>query len=184
MSAPFIAQFFYDQLMSIVPYCDFIFGSELEAEAWGTRTGHPSPKDIPAVAKSLAAVPKHNTSRPRVVLITQGTLPTVVVSSDDPENVRTFPVDRLKDEEIVDTNGAGDAFAGGFLAGIISGKTLDEAVIVGHKLSQISVKQVGRAHLACFAWMDILRHCTRLGPNINGPRWNFCRSGNLCATLP
>jgi len=51
-------------------------------------------------------------------------------------------VEALKDEEIVDTNGAGDAFAGGFLGAFISGKTLDESVAAGHKLGGICVRQV------------------------------------------
>ncbi|CAG8734936.1 11975_t:CDS:2, partial [Acaulospora colombiana] len=38
----------------------------------------------------------------------------------------TYPVEKLRDDEIVDTNGAGDAFAGGFMGGLVLGKSLEE----------------------------------------------------------
>jgi adenosine kinase len=49
----------------------------------------------------------------------------------------------LPEAAIVDTNGAGDAFAGGFLGAYVLGKTIDEAVEVGHRLGQMCVGQVG-----------------------------------------
>lgn len=42
----------------------------------------------------------------------------------------------LKVETIVNTNGAGDAFAGGFLFEILQGKTIEKAVNTGQKCSQ------------------------------------------------
>lgn len=48
----------------------------------------------------------------------------------------------LKDEEIVDTNGAGDAFAGGVLGALVAGKSIDEVVEVGHKMGAMCVQQV------------------------------------------
>lgn len=53
----------------------------------------------------------------------------------------------MKDSEIVDTNGAGDAFAGGFLGGLVLGKPLDECVIAGHKMGAMNVQQVGIHHI-------------------------------------
>jgi len=54
-----------------------------------------------------------------------------------------FPVDPLRDDQIVDTNGAGDAFAGGFVGALVAGKNLDDAVLVGHALARVCVQQVG-----------------------------------------
>lgn len=42
----------------------------------------------------------------------------------------------------MDTNGAGDAFAGGFLGALVAGKTLKECVLVGHELGRMCVQQV------------------------------------------
>jgi len=143
LSAPFIPQFFQVQLQQVIPYCDFIIGNESEAEAWAEATGQPDKQDYPAVAKTLASLPKANPSRPRTVIITQGPRSTIVVTASEPDAPKTFPVSPLADEEIVDTNGAGDAFAGGFLGGLVSGKSLDESVLVGHKMGAMSIGQVG-----------------------------------------
>ncbi len=48
----------------------------------------------------------------------------------------------LSDSEIVDTNGAGDAFAGGLLAALVLEKSLDDAIDVGHKMGSMSVQLV------------------------------------------
>ncbi|KAF8899318.1 Ribokinase-like protein [Infundibulicybe gibba] len=133
-SAPFIPQFFGSQLDQIIPYCDIIIGND---------QGLPNPKDIPAVAKAIALLPKANANNPRVVVITQGADSTVLVSASAPDSPQVFAVHALSDDEIVDTNGAGDAFAGGFLGGLVAGKSLDECVEVGHKLGGMCVGQVG-----------------------------------------
>jgi len=142
LSAPFIAQFFKVQLEQVFPYTDILFGNESEAEAWATASGLPDPKDLPAVAKALAGLPKSNSARPRVVVLTSGAEATVVAKSDS-EEVKVYPVTALPEEQIVDTNGAGDAFAGGFMGAIVAGKTVDEAVEVGHRLGAMCVGQVG-----------------------------------------
>jgi len=87
-------------------------------------------------------LPKTNTSRPRVVIFTQGADSTVLVSSDRPEP-QIFPVEKVADAQIVDTNGAGDAFAGGVLAALVLGKDLTAAVLAGHALARASISQVG-----------------------------------------
>lgn len=56
----------------------------------------------------------------------------------------------MKDDEIVDTNGAGDAFAGGFLGAYVAGKSIEEAVLVGHKLGGMCVKQVCNVSFSFF----------------------------------
>ena len=39
--------------------------------------------------------------------------------------------------------GDSDAFAGGFVAGIVEGKSLDESVDMGHWLASLSIKELG-----------------------------------------
>jgi len=143
LSAPFIAQFFGAQLQKILPYTDYLIGNEAEAEAWASANGLPDPKDLPAVAKKLAQQPKSNPTRDRVVIFTHGAKATIAVSSSDPDNYKTYTVNALKDEDIVDTNGAGDAFAGGFIGALAAGKSLDEAIEVAHTLGTMCVTQVG-----------------------------------------
>lgn len=149
LSAPFIPQFFKVQLEEVFPYCDIVIGNESEATAWASAVGLPNTDDIPTIAKSIAAFPKLNASRSRTVIITQGAESTVVVEATDPDKPKIFPVDPLQDGQIVDTNGAGDAFAGGFLGALVSGKSVDEAILAGHKLGAMCVQLVRmlRSHL-------------------------------------
>lgn len=142
-SAPFIPQFFGTQLNSVLPYCDIIIGNETEAEAYAAANGLPDTKDLAAIAKAVATSPKSNTSRPRVVVFTHGAESTILVSSAEPDSPKVFKVSAIDDKLIVDTNGAGDAFAGGFLGAYVAGKSLDECVEVGHKMGAMCVQLVG-----------------------------------------
>lgn len=108
LSAPFIPQFFKDQLDTVLPYTDYTCCNETEARAyaasheWGTE-------DVVEIAKKLAVLPKKNTQRPRTVIVTQGLEPTVVAigSPNGDAQVQQFPVHELPKEAINDTNGAG-----------------------------------------------------------------------------
>ena len=144
-AAPFICQYFNAQLSLLLPYCDFVIGNDTEAELWATTAGHANIKDALAIGKIIATLPKANASRPRVVVITRGSDSTVLVSSDEPDSAKIIPVHPLKDDEIVDTNGAGDAFAGGFLGGCVAGKSPYDAVLAGHKLAATSIQLVSLA---------------------------------------
>ena len=129
-------------MQNILPYTDVIIGNESEAGAWASATGLPDVKDLPGIARSIALLPKSNPSRPRTVIFTQGAQSTVVVTSDKPDSPKSFPVNPLKDDQIVDTNGAGDAFAGGFVGALVAGKNLDESILAGHALARAGVQQV------------------------------------------
>jgi adenosine kinase len=173
LSAPFIPQFFKVQLEQVFPYCDFVIGNESEAAAWASAVGLANKDDIPAIAKSIATLPKSNPSRPRTVVITQGSKSTVLVSATDPDKPSTFPVDPLTDEQIVDTNGAGDAFAGGFLGALVAGKSADTAVLVGHIMGAMCVQLVRMPMTCCF--MVFLKENCRSDRSTHGPRWLCCR---------
>jgi pfkB family carbohydrate kinase len=86
-----------------------------------------------------------------------------------------FPVTRLEDGQIVDTNGAGDAFAGGFLGALVAGKSLDDAVLAGHKLGGMCVQLVStlETHLV-LRFPE--RYC-RSDRSTLGRRWPYCRYG-------
>jgi len=143
LSAPFIPQFFKEQLDSLLPFCDIVIGNESEFESYATAHGLADPKDLPAIARFIASLPKVNPARPRTVVLTHGPDSTIVVTGDDLDNHKVYPVNRIPDDKIVDTNGAGDMFAGGFIGALILGKTLDEAIHVGHALGAMCVGHVG-----------------------------------------
>lgn len=144
LSAPFLATFFKDQMDSVLPYCDYIIGNESEALAY-QESHNLNTTDITEIAKHLALLPKKNTQRPRVVVITQGTHPTIVATSEGgaKPTIKTFPVHVIEEKDIVDTNGAGDAFAGGFLGGLVKGEPLETCVDMGQWLASWGIRQLG-----------------------------------------
>ena len=114
LSAPFIMEVppFKEALMNAMPFIDFLFGNESEAETFAKTEGWET-RDVSEIALKIADFPKATGTRPRVVVITQGAEATVVACGG---KVMTYPVIKLAKEQLVDTNGAGDSFVGGFLA--------------------------------------------------------------------
>jgi adenosine kinase len=141
LSAPFIVEFFKEQLATALPYADFVFGNESEAETYGKVNGIPTDDDLKAVALAIAEYPKKNPSRPRTVVITKGSQSTLVVQNGV---VAEYPVEPLPLEKIVDTNGAGDAFVGGFLSQLVQGQNdLAKAVHAGHFAARYIIQVSG-----------------------------------------
>jgi adenosine kinase len=155
-------------LSDVLQYTDIVIANEAEAESWAVANKIPNPTDLPEVAKAVAALPKANKSR-RVVVFTHGPKSTVLVTSDNLENPKTYPVHALTDDEIVDTNGAGDAFAGGFIGAYVLGKSLDECVAAGHKMGTMCVTLVSCYFLV--ARYQVLIAYPRWGLNTNGQRF-------------
>jgi len=138
LSAPFIIDFFGENLSKALPYADFVFCNETEAETYGKK--HELGTDLKEIALKLSAMPKTNASRPRTVIFTQGSKSTIVASNG---SVTEYFVDPLSKELLVDTNGAGDAFVGGFLSQLVQGKSVAEAVKAGHWSARHIIQQSG-----------------------------------------
>jgi adenosine kinase len=147
-SAPFIPQFFTKVLDEVLPYLDIVFGNEGEAEAFASAHNLPNPKDIKATAIYIANLPKVNAQRERLVVFTQGVNNTIVAKRDG--SVQEFPIIAIAEADIVDCNGAGDAFCGGFIAKLVQNKDIDIGVAVnkGHYLANQVIQQVGPAYPA------------------------------------
>lgn len=141
LSAPFITQFFTEPLMTAIARSDYVFGNESEALAFGEKQGYED-KTVAGIANRIAQLPKDNKTRPRLVVITQGADPTLVANGKE---VVEFPVEKIPKEEIVDSNGAGDAFVGGFLAGLIKGGDLEQCVYAGHYAAGVILRMSGCA---------------------------------------
>jgi adenosine kinase len=108
MGAMFIPQFFKEPLAQVMPYCDYVFGNEDEAETWAKSQGRDT-KDLKEMAKMMCEVEKKNKRRPRTVVITHGTQPTITarMNADMVVEFNEIPVHKINQEEINDTNGAG-----------------------------------------------------------------------------
>lgn len=139
LSAAFLAQFYKKDLMEAVAYADIVFGNELEAstfakeENFGTENFH-------EIALKISKLPRKNEKRERVVIITQGKDPVILLCNG---KVIEIPVEELPNEEIVDTNGAGDAFVGGFLAQYVQEKPLETCVRCGIWAAREIIKRSG-----------------------------------------
>ena len=141
LSAPFIPLFFKDAVAAAFPYVDYVLGNDSEAVAFAQsfQLGTEDPKEI---AKHMANMPKENRKQKRVAIVTRGTDTTLVATQGEDE-VKEYPVHVIAKEEIKDTTGAGDAFAGGLCAGILEGKPLSKAIDMGQWLARLTLSGVG-----------------------------------------
>jgi len=121
---------------------------------WRTHSPLSHSDQVPFDRYSCALSVCRSSTVTRTVIITQGPNSTVAVSEAVLDNPKVIPVTRLEDGQIVDTNGAGDAFAGGFLGALVSSKTLDEAVLAGHKLGAMCVQLVSALKTPTFLFHE------------------------------
>ncbi|CAB1312375.1 unnamed protein product [Coregonus sp. 'balchen'] len=140
LSAPFISQFFKDALMKVMPYVDVLFGNETEAAMFSKEQGFET-EDIKEIAKKAQALPKVNKKRARIVVFTQGKDATIMTKGGD--KIEMFPVLKIDQKDIVDTNGAGDAFVGGFLSELVQEKGFEQCVKAGHYAANVVIRQAG-----------------------------------------
>ena len=140
-SAPFIIDFFADQVAAALPYADYVFCNESEAEAYGKKHGiGDDGKDLAAVALKVCGMPKVNGARSRVVVFTQGSKSTIVAKNG---KITEYAVSPLAAEALVDTNGAGDAFVGGFLAMLYRDEPIEKCVDAGHWAAGVVIQNSG-----------------------------------------
>lgn len=132
--------FFKDQIAAVLPYISIIIGNEDEGTAFG-KAFLPSTSPFKDLETSLPDLAASATSKPVTMVITQGSDPTLVVEAVN-RDLQKYPVLKVAAEEIVDTNGAGDAFAGGLVGALVAGKTLQDAVIVAQRMGKMNLGQV------------------------------------------
>lgn len=139
LSAPFLAQFYKTDLLEALPYADIVFGNELEALAFAKEENFDT-KDLHKIALKICQLPKQNENRSRVTIITQGKDPVLIAQNG---KIVEIQVEALSNDEIRDTNGAGDAFVGGFLAQFIQEKPLETCVRCGIWAAREIIKRSG-----------------------------------------
>lgn len=68
-----------------------------------------------------------------------------------------------------------DAFAGGFIAGIVEGKSLDESIDMGHWLASLSIKELGPSYVInslsdnLKSFSQAARNNNRISSSVNNP---------------
>jgi len=139
LSAPFIMEVppFKECLKKTMPYIDYLFGNETEAQTYAKTEGW-SETSIADIAAKLSKLPKQG--KPRTVVITQGASATIVAVDGD---LREYSVIRLPPSKVKDTNGAGDAYVGGFLYGLVQDKDMEYCTRAGAYAASVIVQRSG-----------------------------------------
>jgi len=109
LSAPFLCEFYREAMLAVLPYVDILFGNETEADTFA-KVNNFNTTDRKQIILKISEMEKINGKRKRIVVVTQGAEAVLVVKDG---NVTEYPIIKLPEDKVVDTNGAGDAFVGG-----------------------------------------------------------------------
>lgn len=139
LSAPFLCQFFKDPMNEMLPYVDVLFANETEADTFSKEQNFET-SDIEEIALKAAALPKENSKRSRMVIFTQGDKDTIVAKDG---KITKYPVIPIEAKDIVDTNGAGDAFVGGFLSQLVLEKSMEDCIRAGNYAANLIIQRSG-----------------------------------------
>jgi adenosine kinase len=141
LAAPFVPQFFKAPMDELMPFVNVVFGNEAEAEAFSTSHEFGT-TDVAEIAKKVAAMPK-NFEGSRLVVFTQGIHDTIVCFDG---KISRFPIIAIDQSKIVDTNGAGDAFVGGFLSQYAQSGSVEKSVAAGHYVAHVVIQRLGPSY--------------------------------------
>jgi len=140
LSAPFLMQVppFKKVLVDSISFTDYLFCNETEAQTWAETEGWET-TDLKFIATRLSLIPSVKAQK-RTVVITQGADPTIVAKNGF---CKGFAVTALPKEKLVDTNGAGDSYVGGFLAALSKGLDVAACCKAGAYAASIIVQHSG-----------------------------------------
>ena len=144
LSAPYVSQVFGNQIEQVMKYVDILFGNDDEALAyakfkkWDTN-------DLDEIASKITLDEKLRGHVKRMVVITRGGDPVIVARGlrGDEVEIKKFDCMPIPSSEMVDTNGAGDSFAGGFLSQFLQGAPLEHCIKIGDYAAREIIKISG-----------------------------------------
>ena len=134
----------FDKVKSIVPLCDIIFMNEEEYQELKELMGYA--KETNEEFFKFFSEGKANKNKELFFIVTRG--------KEDVNNFyRNYGVDKIEivsvpivevqKDLILDSNGLGDGFAGGFLAGLIMGKNHVECSKIGNMMASKIIQRRG-----------------------------------------
>ena len=140
LSAVFMVQAHYDKIVEIGNLADMIVGNMEELQAFAGENSDNYKDVFEKVYKKLK--PKE-----RLFVVTDGSKGVLVSRYDYKRGKLDFILQGfpsiMKTEDIVDLNGAGDSFLGGFLSQFMKGSTLYSCCRAGNDAASIILKNVG-----------------------------------------
>lgn len=141
LSATFIIQCFNSNLMQIANKADIIAGNMAEAKELSGNKGE-TPKEI-----FTNCFKKFRPKENRLLIITDGPNGAFCAKYDYKEDKLEFLIQQfannIKDEDIQDFNGAGDAFLGGFLSEYMKGNSILDCLRNGVDAATVILRNVG-----------------------------------------
>lgn len=140
LSATFMVENFHDKMLEVANQSHIIFCNNEEAVLFSGKDSQDFEEVSVLIHRKLAPLD-------RTLVITCGKDPVVISKFDYKENKLDFilksTVYPIDNEEIVDTNGCGDSYVGGFLSQYIQGKSLEKCARAGNWASSVIIKNVG-----------------------------------------
>ena len=140
LSAVFMVQTYYDRFIELANYSDLLIANKAELEELAQEKGKENKDLFIKISKKLV-------NKKRLFVVTDGKKGVIVAKYDYKRGtmdfiLRGFPKP-VKTEEIVDLNGAGDAFLGGFLSQYMLGKSFEACCKAGNDVAGIIIKNIG-----------------------------------------
>lgn len=127
---------FGSKILDIITYGDILFANKEEAKHFVSNVLREKYTDVSDLCQILAKLPKKNINKPRVFIVTCGPEPAhIAVYNHKLEKfdyIGAFLPWQIPNEKIIDTNGAGDSFAGGFLAAFVQRKRYEICILSAH----------------------------------------------------
>ena len=151
LCADFIIKKFYDKIVEIGNNSDIIFSNLNEIKEFAKQKINNNnifdENNDNNIIKVLEISHKILKERNRILITTCGNNPVLISKFDYKRNkidfiLKSFP-SKIPNNEIVDTNGAGDSFLAGFIAGYMQGKRLEECCKMGNLASEVILKNIG-----------------------------------------
>lgn len=140
LSAVFMVKQHNEKILEIANYSDIIVGNNDEYEELGESQGL-------EVKTTFERVVKKFKNKEKLFIMTSGNKGVFVAKYNAKKGaleyiLQSFP-QPIKNEDIVDFNGAGDAFLGGFLSQYMLGKNIMTCCSAGNEIAGIIIKNIG-----------------------------------------
>ena len=141
LSAMFIVQYHSEKIIEIGNKSNMIIGNIKEAEILsGVKEGGETKEIFESLFRKLEP-------RNRLLVITAGSSGAYCAKYDYKRNhidyIYQYFANKISNDEIVDLNGAGDAFTGGFLSEYLKGSSINDCCRIGTESASVILHHVG-----------------------------------------
>jgi sugar/nucleoside kinase (ribokinase family) len=140
-----IVRDYYDNIEEIFPYVDILIANQEEMDMFRNKyenksmgLGNKNFTDIEFLEYISDSFPKVNKNKKRIIVNTRGKDDTYIYYIDYIKNKKELlrlPIFEIDKSLIVDLNGAGDSFTGGFLAGILLDYDIRDCGLLGNRIA-------------------------------------------------